>query len=141
MPLDRAHEGAAAIAFSRWRGEELPLDGGGLLINDAYNANPMSMRAALDHLADRAGSRRRVAVLEGDVELVQELFDVLLTVGPLAQHYGDQTEIRSVRSVAGVDEAIAALDELLQPGDCVLVKASRSVGLEVVAEALAGARV
>ena len=56
-------------------------------------------------------------------------------------HYGDQTEIPSVRSVAGVDEAIAALDELLQPGDCVLVKASRSVGLEVVAEALAGARV
>ena len=157
LPLDRAHEGAGAIAFSRWRGEELLLEGGGLLINDAYNANPMSMRAALDHLADRAGSRRRVAVLGDMAELGPDApryhrdvgrhasavgVDVLLTVGPLAEHYGDgQTEIPSVRSVAGVDEAIAALHELLQPGDCVLVKASRAVGLEVLAEALAGAQV
>jgi UDP-N-acetylmuramoyl-tripeptide--D-alanyl-D-alanine ligase len=156
LPLDRAHEGADAIAFSRWRGEELPLEGGGLLINDAYNANPMSMRAALDHLADRAGSRRRVAVLGDMAELGPEApryhhevgrhasavgVDVLLTVGSLAEHYGDQTEIQFVRSVAGVEEAVVALDELLQPGDCVLVKASRSVGLEVVAEALVGARV
>ena len=156
LPLDRAHEGSGAIAFSRWRGEELPLEGGGLLINDAYNANPMSMRAALDHLADRAGSRRRIAVLGDMAELGPDApryhrdvgrhastvgVDVLLTVGPLARHYGDQTEIPSVRSVAGVDEAIVALDELLQLGDCVLVKASRAVGLELVAEALAGARV
>ena len=157
LPLDRAHEGSGAIAFSRWRGDELPLEGGGLLINDAYNANPVSMRAALDHLADRAGSRRRVAVLGEMAELGPEApryhrevgrhastvgVDVLLTVGPLAEHYREgQTEIPSVRSVAGVDEAIAALDELLQPGDCVLVKASRAVGLEAVAEALVGARV
>ena len=157
LPLDRAHEGAGSIAFSRWRGEELPLEGGGLLINDAYNANPMSMRAALDHLADRAGPRRRVAVLGDMAELGPDApryhrdvgrhastvgVDVLLTVGPLAQHYRDgQTEIPTIRSVASIDEAIVALDELLQPGDCVLVKASRAVGLEVVAEALAGARV
>jgi UDP-N-acetylmuramoyl-tripeptide--D-alanyl-D-alanine ligase len=157
LPLDRAHEGAGGIAFSRWRGEELPLEGGGLLINDAYNANPVSMRAALDHLADRAGPRRRVAVLGDMAELGLDApryhrdvgrhasavgVDVLLTVGPLAQHYRDgQTEIPSVRSVVSIDEAIVALDELLQPGDCVLVKASRAVGLELVAEALAGARV
>jgi UDP-N-acetylmuramoyl-tripeptide--D-alanyl-D-alanine ligase len=157
LPLDRAHEGAGAIAFSPWRGEELPLEGGGLVINDAYNANPISMRAALDHLADRAGSRRRVAVLGDMAELGPDApryhrdvgrhasavgVDVLLTVGALAQHYRDGlTEIPTVRSVAGIEEAIVALDELLQPGDCVLVKASRSVGLEVVAEALAGARV
>jgi UDP-N-acetylmuramoyl-tripeptide--D-alanyl-D-alanine ligase len=157
LPVDRAHEGAGGIAFSRWRGEALPLEGGGLLINDAYNANPVSMRAALDHLAERAGPRRRVAVLGDMAELGPDApryhrdvgrhaaaagVDVLLTVGPLAEHYGDgQTEIPSVRSVVGIDEAIVALDELLQPGDCVLVKASRAVGLELVAEALAGARV
>ena len=155
LPLDRAPEGAGTIVFSRWRGEELPLAGGGLLINDAYNANPMSMRASLDHLADRAGSRRRVAVLGDMAELGPDApryhrdigrhasavgVDVLLTVGPLAEHYGDQTEIPLIRSVVGVEEAVVALDELLQQGDCVLVKASRSVGLEVVAEALAGAR-
>ena len=69
LPLDARRSGADAIEFSRWRGEELPLPGGGLLINDAYNANPISMRAALEHLATRADGRRRVAVLGDMAEL------------------------------------------------------------------------
>ncbi len=157
LPLDRAHEGAGEIVFSRWRGDELPLEGGGVLINDAWNANPVSMRAALDHLADRAGTRRRVAVL-GDMaelgpdaaeyhrelgrHLSQVGVDVLLAVGPLAAHYVEgQSGIPVVRAVATASEAVAALEELVRPGDCVLVKASRSVRLEAVAEALAGANV
>lgn len=155
LPLERAGEGAAQIAFSRWRGEELPLEGGGLLINDAYNANPVSMRAALEHLADRSGSRRRIAVLGDMAELgpdapryhreigrfaSQTGVDVLLAVGPLAAHYLEgQTGIPAAVHVAGVPEALAALEDVLQPGDCVLVKASRAMGLEAVAEALAGA--
>jgi UDP-N-acetylmuramoyl-tripeptide--D-alanyl-D-alanine ligase len=155
LPLERAGEGATQIAFSRWRGEELPLEGGGLLINDAYNANPTSMRAALEHLADRAGSRRRIAVLGDMAELgpdgpryhreigrfaSQTGVDVLLAVGPLAAHYLEgQTEIPAAVHVAGVPEALATLEDVLQPGDCVLVKASRAMGLEAVAEALVGA--
>jgi UDP-N-acetylmuramoyl-tripeptide--D-alanyl-D-alanine ligase len=155
LPLDRAHEGASQIAFSRWRGDELPLEGGGLLINDAYNANPVSMRAALDHLVDRAGTRRRVAVLGEMAELGTDApsyhreigrhasqlgIDVLLAVGPLAAHYveGD-SEIPTVAWVGSAGEAVDAVEQLLRPGDCVLVKASRAVGLEAVAEALAGA--
>ena len=157
LPLERAAEGAAEIAFSRWRGDELPLEGGGVLINDAWNANPVSMRAALDHLAERAGPRRRVAVLGDMAELGPDAdryhreigqhasqvgVDVLVAVGPLAANYAEgQTDIPVLRSVANAEEAVAALDELLQQGDCVLVKASRSVGLEVVAEAFAGAQV
>ena len=57
------------VEFSRWRGEDVPLAGGGLLINDAYNANPDSMKAALKHLAATAGDRRRVAVLGDMAEL------------------------------------------------------------------------
>ena len=56
LPLERAQAGADAIRLSRWRGEELPLPGGGLVVNDAYNANPTSMRAAL---LDLVGARRR----------------------------------------------------------------------------------
>ena len=157
LPLERAHEGADAIAFSRWRGDELPLDGGGLLINDAYNANPVSMRAALDHLVARAGARRRVAVLGDMAELGDEApryheeigrhasqvgVDVLLAVGPLARHYADgQTEIPAVQTAPDVERAAQLLVELLQPGDCVLVKASRAMGLEQLAEAIAGAPV
>jgi UDP-N-acetylmuramoyl-tripeptide--D-alanyl-D-alanine ligase len=157
LPLDRAAEGAARVELSRWRGDEVRLEGDGLLINDAYNANPVSMRAALDHLADRAGPRRRVAVLGDMAELGPAApeyhrdvgrhaatvgVDVLLAVGPLASHYLDgQSEIPVVRTVAGAEEAVVALTELLRPGDCVLVKASRSMGLEAVAQAVAGAAV
>ena len=157
LPLGRAHEGADAIAFSRWRGDELPLDGGGLLINDAYNANPVSMRAALDHLVARADARRRVAVLGDMAELGDDApryheeigryaaqlgIDVLLAVGPLARHYVDgQTEIPVVETASDAESATATLEALVQPGDCVLVKASRAMGLERVAEAIAGAPV
>ena len=69
LPLERAAEGAAAIRLSRWRGEVRDLPGGGLVVNDAYNANPLSMRAALLDLAERAGDRRRVAILGEMAEL------------------------------------------------------------------------
>ena len=151
--LDLPRPERVDVEFSRWRGEELALPGGGLLINDSYNANPVSMRAALAHLAATAGERRRVAIL-GEMaelgpgapafheELGRELgphgVEALLAVGELARGY--------VEGAAGVpvtrwapDAAAAAAEarQLVEPGDCVLVKASRAVGLEVVADALA----
>ena len=144
------------VDFSRWRGEELELPGGGLLINDAYNANPISMRAALDYLSERAGSRRRVVVL-GDMaelgpgapefhrqvgeEAGRTGVEVLVAVGELARSYLDgATGVPVTRWVADASAAVQAADEVVEPGDCVLVKASRAVGLEVVAEALAAVR-
>ena len=141
------------VEWSRWRGEERPLPGGGLLINDAYNANPVSMRAALAQLAATAGDRRRVAIL-GDMaelgpgapafheeigrEVARNGVEALLAVGELARGYVDNaTGVPVVRWAADADEAAEAAVELVQPGDCVLVKASRAVGLERVAESLA----
>ena len=137
-------EGRVEVELSRWRGEESTLPGGGLLINDSYNANPASMRAALEHLAEHDG--RKVAVL-GDMaelgptapayhravgELVRSLgIDAVLSVGELAREYGGE----HARDAA---EAAEKVTELVQPGDVVLVKGSRAVGLEVVAEALTG---
>ena len=148
-------EGFVDISFGRWRGEELELPGGGLLINDCYNANPVSMRAALEHLADRAAGRRTVAVLGDMAELgpdapayheeigraAAELgVGVLVAIGPHARHYatGDVPLARHARTV---EEGIVALDGLLEPGDCVLVKASRALGLEAIAEHLTTVRV
>jgi UDP-N-acetylmuramoyl-tripeptide--D-alanyl-D-alanine ligase len=137
------------VDFSRWRGEERELAGGGLLINDAYNANPVSMRAALVYLAERAGDRRRVAIL-GDMaelgrtgrdyhrqvgEAAAELgVDELLAVGELARGYLDGGA--PGHWVPNVHDAVRELDELVRPGDAVLVKASRAIGLEAVAAAL-----
>jgi UDP-N-acetylmuramoyl-tripeptide--D-alanyl-D-alanine ligase len=141
LPLDRVQEGASRIELSRWHGEELPLAGGGVLIADCWNANPVSMRAALDHAVRVADGGRVVAVLGGMAELGAEtpryhaevaahlrelgITDVI-AVGELARAYGGSW-------VATPADAVAALTATLQPGDVVLLKGSRSVGLEAVA--------
>jgi UDP-N-acetylmuramoyl-tripeptide--D-alanyl-D-alanine ligase len=134
------------VAFAEWRNQELALPGGGVLVNDAWNANPISMRAALEHLGQLAAGRRRIAVLGEMAELgdyadeahrevaraVEEVgVDVLISVGERARVYGG-------RPVAGADEAIAILRAELKPGDCVLVKGARVLELERVADSLAG---
>jgi UDP-N-acetylmuramoyl-tripeptide--D-alanyl-D-alanine ligase len=73
IPLEALTEGARTVSFSSLRGEELELPGGVLIINDCYNANPVSMRAALDHLAQVAARRaapRAIAVLGGAAAVV-----------------------------------------------------------------------
>jgi UDP-N-acetylmuramoyl-tripeptide--D-alanyl-D-alanine ligase len=135
------------VTFVEWRNQELPLPGGGLLINDAWNANPVSMRAALEHLRQLAAGRRRVAVLGEMAELgdyteeahrevaraIEEVgVELLVSVGERARIYGG-------RAVTDADGAIALLRDELRPGDCVLVKGARVLRLERVAESLAGA--
>jgi UDP-N-acetylmuramoyl-tripeptide--D-alanyl-D-alanine ligase len=153
LPLDEAWRGAGTVSLSRWREEEQSLPGGGLLINDCYNANPVSMAAALDHLAERARDRRRVAVLGDMAELGPDApayhgevgaaasragVELLVAVGPLARGYLEGAEAVPQRLWApSAAEGIPFLAALVRPGDCVLVKGSRSMGLEVVAEAVA----
>ncbi len=141
LPLDRASAGAPQIRLSPWRGQEVALAGGGFVVNDAYNANPDSMRAALVHLAERAGARRRVAVLGemaelGDTSqryhreighLARELEIGVIAVGEPAREYGPAVW------TADVEGAVEAARAFLRPGDAVLVKASRAVGLEGIA--------
>jgi UDP-N-acetylmuramoyl-tripeptide--D-alanyl-D-alanine ligase len=131
------------VAFTALREEELELPGGTLLLNDCYNANPMSMRAALTHLVERANGRRPLAVLgemaelgEGAVAyhreigaLARDLGVEVIGVGRLGSEYGG-------RSVATAEDAAAALEGEVGPGDVVLVKGSRSVGLEAIAAKL-----
>jgi UDP-N-acetylmuramoyl-tripeptide--D-alanyl-D-alanine ligase len=145
LPLDRAAEGLARVALSPWRGDETELPGGGFVVNDAYNANPDSMRAALVHLAERAGDRRRVAILgemaelgeqsaayHGEIgELAADLGIDVIGVGESARMYTPTVWIDSAPAVAEVAR------EYLRPGDAVLVKASRAVGLEGIADEIA----
>jgi UDP-N-acetylmuramoyl-tripeptide--D-alanyl-D-alanine ligase len=145
FPLEHAAAGAPGIRLSPWRGEEIPLRGGGFVVNDAYNANPTSMRAALEHLAERAGPRRRVAILGEMAELGEpseryhrqiarlaaDLGVDVIGVGEPARAYGP------VAWAAGADEVVSVARDYLQPGDAVLVKASRAVGLEGIAVEIA----
>jgi UDP-N-acetylmuramoyl-tripeptide--D-alanyl-D-alanine ligase len=143
-PLAEMADGVANIGFSRFRGERLEMGDGIVLVNDCYNANPVSMRAALSHLAS-IGDGRRIAVLGEMAELGpdgpayhREIGEraraaevgLLVGVGEPAREYGPD------ELVGTPEEAAELLAAQLEPGDTVLVKGSRSAGLEGVAAAL-----
>jgi UDP-N-acetylmuramoyl-tripeptide--D-alanyl-D-alanine ligase len=155
-PADVAAALSAAEPRSRWRMEVDRRADGVTVVNDAYNANPESMRAALAALAGLAGERR-IAVLGGMAELgpdaaaeherlgrdaVAAGADVIVAVGPDAVGIAEGATAaghRAGEESVHVPDRVAArelLAQLLRPGDVVLVKASRSYGLEVLAAEL-----
>jgi len=138
-PLAEMARRAPGISFSRLRGELIELPGDSLLVNDCYNANPISMRAALDHLASIEAQGRRVAVLGGMAELGPAAatyhreagayarglgIDAILGVGELARDYGPD------EWVPDPEAAVEVARRLIGDGAAILVKGSRSVGLE-----------
>lgn len=159
LPVDAI---AAALSLatpaSRWRMEVHTRPDGVTVINDAYNANPESMRAALKALASIAGDRRSWAVLGPMLELggeevaehdavgrlaVRLNISRLVAVGEAARplYLGAALEGSWSNEAVWVPDPAGAIDLLadqLAPGDVVLVKASRAVGLEQVAGALLG---
>ena len=159
LPVAAVAEGlSAATARSKWRMEVTERADGVTVINDAYNANPEGMAAALATLATVARGRRAFAVLGPMNELGEESRQRHEEAGGLAARAGVAGLIvvgedaapmltgakaeRSWRgeliSVPDADGAVAALGNLVGPGDVVLVKASRTIGLERVALALTG---
>ena len=86
--LEEAKTGARHVAFSALRGHLDELPGGGLLLNDTYNANPLSMKAALDHLLAVAGARPPVAVLGDMFELGPDAAAFHREVGEYARESG-----------------------------------------------------
>jgi UDP-N-acetylmuramoyl-tripeptide--D-alanyl-D-alanine ligase len=131
------------------------------VINDAYNANPTSMRAAVETLVGTTTAKRRIAVLGDMAELgsLAELahfnigeeiaampVDLLVTVGERAARIADGARAggmnpERIRPCATADEASEVLDDELAPGDAVLVKASRVMELERVVEGIIEPRV
>ncbi|MCO5315447.1 MAG: UDP-N-acetylmuramoyl-tripeptide--D-alanyl-D-alanine ligase [Solirubrobacterales bacterium] len=139
---------SAGIAFSKLRGERIRLGGEagerGLLLNDCYNANPISMRAALEHLAAEKRPRK-VAVLGLMAELGPESGRFHHEIGDFARELGIGTVIgvgetaRSYRpdqTAADTGTAADRVRALLGPDTVVLIKGSRAAGLEAVAESL-----
>ncbi|WP_448640006.1 UDP-N-acetylmuramoyl-tripeptide--D-alanyl-D-alanine ligase [Geodermatophilus sp. URMC 63] len=147
---------SAAEPRSRWRMEVTRRPDGVTVVNDAYNANPESMRAALAALAGMPAAHR-VAVLGGMAELgpgatgeherlgrdaVAAGVDLLVAVGPDAAGMVRGARAAGARDGQGATGAVSVpdraaarelLSEVLVPGDVVLVKASRSHGLELLA--------
>jgi UDP-N-acetylmuramoyl-tripeptide--D-alanyl-D-alanine ligase len=148
-PLPQMSQRASRITFSRLRGELLDLADGVLLVNDCYNANPVSMRAALEHLASLQAEGRRVAVLGEMRELGSGAKSYHREVGAHARQLGIEPILgvgelgREYVPEAWAPDAEAAVqlaEKMIQPGDAVLIKGSRAVGLELVTDELVARR-
>ncbi len=157
VPLDDVAVELLAASRGRWRMELLETDDGVTVLNDAYNANPTSMDAALVALAHLPVGGRRIAVLGDMRELGEHEERAHIEVGERAAALGldlvvgvgagGATIARVVRERARVSEVVADASEALDlvseragPGDAVLVKGSRALGLEAVAEGLLSQR-
>jgi UDP-N-acetylmuramoyl-tripeptide--D-alanyl-D-alanine ligase len=160
VDLEKVAEGIAAAPASSMRMESFTAASGVVVVNDAYNANPSSMAAAVEALADMKVTGKRVAVLGDMAELgsLTELahfrigeqvarldIDLLVTVGDRARRIADGARATGmdrdlIRPCASVDEAVEVLDDVLVSGDAVLVKASRVMGLEAVVEGIVAPR-
>jgi len=143
---------AADIPLPRWRGELVEVPGPIAIVNDAYNANPASLDAALRQLAEAKVTGRRIAVLGVMAELGPDAdryhreigalaarvgIDIVLSVGDQARAYLDGAGSGvDGHAVADVDAAVERLATLVRPGDRVLVKGSRAAGLESVPDLL-----
>jgi UDP-N-acetylmuramoyl-tripeptide--D-alanyl-D-alanine ligase len=148
--------GLEAASLSPMRMEVFQSAGGVTVVNDAYNASPTSMRAAVETLSDMDVEGRRVAVLGDMAELgsLAELahfelgeyvaslgFDRLVAVGQRAARIADGARASGmdpgdVVDAVDADAVAPMLEAYVEPGDAVLVKASRVMGLERVVEAL-----
>jgi len=156
VSLDAVADGLAGARTTSMRMESFTAASGVFVINDAYNANPSSMAAAVETLSEVRVTGKRVAVLGDMAELgsLTELahfrigeqvatvgLDLLVTVGDRARRIADGARAKGmvadvVRPCATVEEAIEVLDDVLAAGDAVLVKASRVMGLEAVVEGI-----
>ncbi|MCX7887982.1 MAG: UDP-N-acetylmuramoyl-tripeptide--D-alanyl-D-alanine ligase, partial [Verrucomicrobiae bacterium] len=153
LDLDDIREGLENVEYPKMRMELMEL-GGIRVINDCYNANPSSMRAALRTLSEVAWHGRKVAVLGDMLELgvhtqrahldigataANSGLSALVTVGQAAQWIAEGAveagmDLGRVFRVLSIAEAAEVLRNLVAPGDLVLLKASRRVGLEKLLE-------
>lgn len=156
VPLEEAAEALRAFQMPPMRLQVLQLPGGGVVVNDAYNASPMSVESALEAVRSLRAGRRLVAVLGEMRELgqlhgpahrevgrrcAQEGVDLLVVVGEGARELAAAAleaglPPQQVLWVADAEQAAQQVARQLRPGDVVLVKGSRAVGLERVVEAL-----
>lgn len=155
MPIERICNALRLVKPQSMR-QEVVEAGGLRIVNDAYNANPDSMRAALSLLQIMEAEGRKIAVL-GDMgelgpdeaKLHEDVggavagsgVDLLVTVGELAAHIAAGARLAgmpgdAIIECSDVAAAISALEQEAAPGDVVLVKASRFMGLEKVVEGL-----
>jgi UDP-N-acetylmuramoyl-tripeptide--D-alanyl-D-alanine ligase len=157
VDMESIVEGIEGAELTGWRMEMITKPEEITIINDAYNANPVSMRSALMALGDISMSKRAIAVLGDMRELGPVSEEAHFEVGKMAVDYGTDILItvgRKARKIAEaareeglprgsifttykVDKAAEILRAIIEPGDVVLIKGSRFLGLERLVDLVA----
>lgn len=160
VPVGRAVEALESLPrAARWRMEVQPREDGVIVINDAYNASPDSMAAALRTLAQIVAPEQRSVAVLGEMAELGDFADEehdrigrlavrlnirkLVVVGHRARHIHNAAGLEGSWDgesvlVADADEAYDVLRDELRPGDVVLVKSSGSAGLRFLGDRVAG---
>ena len=148
MTMDSIKQGIAELELTKKRMEINHTKMGALLINDAYNANYDSMKAAIEYL-EKIENRRKIAVL-GDMlelgeysedlhrkvgDLIKDI-DILITVGDLAKYISENAKISNKIECNSNEEAITRIKNIIQEDDVILLKASNSMNFSEIADAL-----
>jgi UDP-N-acetylmuramoyl-tripeptide--D-alanyl-D-alanine ligase len=157
VDMENIVEGIASAELTGWRMEMITKPEEITIINDAYNASPVSMRSALMALKDISRNKRAIAVLgdmaelgpvseEAHVEVGKQAVDygtdILITVGRKARKIAQSARERGLPrgsgfATDGVDKAAEILRAIIEPGDVVLIKGSRFLGLERLVDMVA----
>ena len=153
LDMKKSAEGIRKYQPSKYR-MEIKSVSGKTLIEDFYNANPDSLRASIETFRQMQGERK-VAVLADMLELgeisekehmnagiqASEIFDVIICIGSDAKYIGKGAiengfDKGRVYFFANNEEAVSEINSILRPGDAVLMKGSRGMKLEEVAESI-----
>jgi UDP-N-acetylmuramoyl-tripeptide--D-alanyl-D-alanine ligase len=156
LSLEEIREGLGLIHQLPMRMEKVLLPGGVTLLNDSYNANPMSMRAALSAFFEMKGEARGILVLGDMLELGSQgeglhreiggllssysNIGALIVIGPQSRALAEEASMKGLSAPIHLcqdrREASSVLEESLKPGDWVLLKGSRAMRMEKVLEDL-----
>ena len=138
LPLEAVEEGLSCVELSPLRMEITNSSSGVTIINDTYNANPTSMKAAINSLSMLTCSGRKIAFLGLMAELGEQSSQAHIEVGRHAEELGVEvvaveTELYGTARIAKLDNVVAEIEGMnLDKNDAILFKASRVVGLETI---------
>lgn len=149
IPLDKIINGIANFELSKKRMEMNTSKEGAIVINDTYNANYDSMKAAIKYLKE-IKNRRKIAILGDMLELgdyskelhkkvgeeIDNNIDILITVGKEAENIANNAKAKEIFMFKTNDEAILKLKEIILKNDAILVKASNGMHFNEIVNAI-----
>ena len=149
IPMDKIAEGIKNLDLSKKRMEIIKNEIGTTIINDTYNANYDSMKAAIEYLKE-IKNKRKIAVLGDMLELgsyseklhkdvgllVDKNIDILITVGKESKYIAEKSNAKEIYEFDSNNQAIEKLKSIITKDDVILLKASNSMNFNEITNSI-----